>query len=123
MESNRSGAEGTIHGSVAKRSRARALWTQAGFKFMHQWQKRRAHRTEMANSKQSKLQSKSKSNREGGWGEGEGNKRHSAPQFRGVVLGAGCQKGRRWVKRDRVNKVEPAVPLQSCNTSRRRAVG
>jgi len=35
-----------------KRSRAHALWTHAGFKFIHRWQKRRAHRTEMANYKQ-----------------------------------------------------------------------
>jgi hypothetical protein len=45
----------------------------------------------------------------------------SAPQFRGLVGGAGCQKGRRWVKRDRHNIA--AVPRQSCHTSRRRAVG
>ena len=33
-------------------ARSRALWTHAGFKFIHRWQKRRARRTEMANGKQ-----------------------------------------------------------------------
>ena len=34
---------------------------------------------------------------------------YDVPQLRGLVPGAGCQKGRRWVERDRRNIV--AVPL------------
>ncbi len=44
----------------------------------------------------------------------------SAPQSRGVVPAAGCQKRRRRVKRYRVNMAY--VPLQSRHTSRRRVV-
>ena len=44
----------------------------------------------------------------------------SAPQSQGLVVAAGCQKRRRRVKRDRVNRA--AVPLQSRHTSRRRVV-
>ena len=46
----------------------------------------------------------------------EQRKRKSAPHLRGLVLAAGCKKGRRCMKRDRGNKV--AVPLQSGHTSR-----